>query len=139
MLKTYNGHEVSVIVGSRLIKGLAEGDSVAVDRESDSFSDSAGLDGEVTRSGSKDKRGTVTIRLQQTSADNDFLSALSQADEKAGTGVVPLLIRDTNGTTIYASNEAWIRKPAAGSVSREAGEREWPIRCANLEMFHGGN
>ena len=39
MLKTYNGHEVSVIVGSRIIKGLAEGDSVVVSRESDSFSD----------------------------------------------------------------------------------------------------
>lgn len=139
MLKTYNGHEVSVIVGSRLIKGLAEGDSVVVSRESDSFSDNVGLDGEVTRSGSIDRRGTVTLRLQQTSADNDFLSTLSQADEKAGTGVVPILIRDTNGTTIYASNEAWVRKPADGGVAREAGEREWPIRCANLEMFSGGN
>lgn len=139
MLKTYNAHEVSVIVGSRIIKGLAEGDAVTIAREADSFSDSVGIDGEATRSGNTDKRGTITLRLQQTSVDNDFLSTLVQVDEKAGSGVVPILIRDTNGTSLWASNEAWIMKPADGSISREAGEREWAIRCAKLEMFSGGN
>ena len=139
MLKTYDANEVSVIIGSRVILGLIQGDAVVVARESDAFSDSVGLDGEVTRSANKDKRGTVTITLQQSSDDNDFLSLLSQVDELSGAGTIPLLIRDANGTSLYTASEAWIQKPADGSISQEAGERAWVLRCANLKMFSGGN
>ncbi len=139
MLKTYDANEVSVIVGSRVILGFIQGDAVTVVRESDSFSDNVGLDGEVTRSANKDKRGTITLTLQQSSNDNDFLSALSQTDELSGLGVVPVLIRDANGTSLYESAEAWIMKPADGSKSQESGERAWIVRCAKLAMFSGGN
>lgn len=138
-LKTYNAHEVSVIVGIRPITGLSEGDAVSVERESDSWSDSVGISGEVTRSGSADKRGTITLRLQQTSEDNDYLSALVTADELTKSGVVPVLIRDVNGNSLYMAEEAWIKKPANASFAKDAGEREWVIRCARLEMFSGGN
>ena len=138
-LKTYNAHEVSVIVGARPITGLASGDAVTIERESDSWTDAVGISGEVTRSGSADKRGTITIRLQQSSSDNDYLSALVAADEMAKTGVVPILIRDSNGNSLYAAEQGWIKKPASATFAKEAGEREWIIRCARIEMFAGGN
>ena len=138
-LKTYLAHEVSVIVGVRPITGLASGDAVTVEREADSWTDSVGINGEVTRSGSADKRGTVTIKLQQTAEDNDYLSGLAVADELSSKGVVPLLIRDTNGRSLYVAEQSWIKKPANAPFAKEAGEREWVIRCARLEMFSGGN
>lgn len=138
-LKTYNAHEVSVIIGVKPITGLASGDSVTVEREADSWTDSVGINGEVTRSGSADKRGTITIKVQQTSIDNDYLSGLSVADELSSEGVFPILIRDTNGRSLYAAAQCWIKKPANATFAKESGEREWVIRCARLEMFTGGN
>ncbi|MCP4481417.1 MAG: DUF3277 family protein [bacterium] len=139
MLKTYNGHEVSVIFGARLLTGLVEGDAVTIERDTDSWTDSVGLNGEVTRSGSADKRATVTIRLQQSSSDNDYCSGIVAADELAKSGVLPILVRDSNGNSIYAAPEAWIQKPTAATFGKEAGEREWVIRCAKVTMFSGGN
>lgn len=139
MLKTYNAHEVSVIVGGRSITGFVEGDAITVERENDSWTDSVGINAEVTRSGSNDKRGTVTLRLQQASEDNEYLSSLAIADELTKTGVVPVLIRDANGLSIHASEESWITKPASATYAKESGEREWMIRCARLDTFVGGN
>jgi len=138
-LKTYNPKEVSVIVGARVITGFAEDSKVIVARENDSWAKVAGVDGEVTRSKSNDKSGSITINLMQSSDDNAFLTALYQSDELSGAGVVPVTVKDNSGTSLYIAPEAWIRKPPDSEFSREAGPREWILDCAELTMNVGGN
>jgi hypothetical protein len=138
-LKTYNGSEVSVIIGTRPIKSLAESDAVKVERDTATFTDTVGIDGSVTRSKSSDRRGKITVKVQQTSTDNDYLSACALIDEKSAAGVMPIMIRDQNGTTLVFAEQAWIEKPADISFGKEAGEREWVFRCAKLDVFVGGN
>lgn len=137
-LKTYNFTDVAVIFGTRALSGFAEG-GVNVTRAEDSFTDSVGADGEVSRSRTNDRRGNVEITLQQTSDSNDFLSESIVADENSGAGVKALTIKDNNGTTLAFAAEAWVIKPADSPMARESGDRVWTIRCASLDLFVGGN
>jgi len=139
MTATYDPKKVSVIVSGRQITGFADGTFINVTRDTESFTDNVGSDGEVARTRSNDNRGSIVITLQQISDSNDFLSQLLAADELNGGGVFNVLVRDQLGRAIYQAAEAWIQKPADSEFAREAGSREWTIRCAELIPFVGGN
>jgi hypothetical protein len=121
------------------LQGFADGTFVAIERSSDSFTKHVGADGEVARTQSADKSGTVTVTLLQTSASNDVLSALAVADERTGLGTGPLSVVDASGRTVALCAEAWIKKPASIGFSKEAEGREWVFECGHLEEFVGGN
>jgi len=137
-LKTYNFKDVAVIFGTRALSGIAEG-GVQITRLTDSFTDQVGADGEVVRSRTNDKRGDAVVNLLQSSDSNDYLSESMVADENTGAGVKPLTIKDNSGRTLAFARQAWVVKPAASALGREAGERAWTIRCADLDIFVGGN
>jgi hypothetical protein len=138
----YDPNEVSIVAAGVPVEGgFADGTFVEVDQDSDDFVDVVGVDGDVTRSKTNDRRGTITITLMQSSQSNAVLSALSNIDRKTGNGagVGPLLIKDNQGTTLYAAEKSWIAKPPAAGFDKTAGPRAWKIRCADLERFDGGN
>jgi len=140
--RTYDADQVSVLVGAILIDaGFADGEFVRIEQEADDFTDSVGTDGEVTRSKTKDGRATVTILLGQSSQSNQALSALSNLDRAApnGAGIVPLMIRDRGGQSLYTATECWISKPPDVSFDREPTTREWTLRVADLIRNDGGN
>ena len=136
--KTYDPAQIIATVGPAIITGFADGTFVKASRETDTFTDYAGADGEVTRARSRDKRGTVEFTLSQASPSNDLLSALATMDEQLGTGIVPFLLKDVNGTTLCAGGEAWVKKPADVEYGKEVGTRAWTIRVARLLTFAGG-
>jgi len=139
--KIYDANEVSVIVGGVDIDaGFADGEFCRVEQETDDFLDVVGTDGEVTRSKSNDRRATVTLLLMQTSSSMQYLSGLSNLDRNTpnGAGIVPVMIRDRNGETIYEAEQAWVRRPPNASFDRQATTREWQIRCGQLERNDAG-
>jgi hypothetical protein len=83
----------------------------------------------------------VFIRLMQTSAANDALSALHELDRDApnGAGIVPLYIRDRNGRSLHTAAEAWVQKAPDVSYDRTPTARVWEIGVAYLINFVGGN
>jgi len=107
---------------------------------SDAFNDVVGTDGEVARSKSNDRRGTVTIKLLQTSLSNAFLSGVHGTDLEApgGAGVAPFSMQDLQGGTVVAS-EGCITKYPDNSMDRTVKSREWVIRLARIERLEGGN
>lgn len=137
--KKYNAAEVSVIFGSRAIHGFAADSMVTVERDNDAFTAQEGVDGEVTRSASNSKLGTVTITLMQSSDDNDYFSGIAVSDELTGKGAQALMIRDKNGRTLHTSPAAWIKKQPSNAFNKEAEGREWMIAAAELSMFTGGS
>ena len=138
-MNTYNAGEVSVIVGSRVLTGLAEGSFVNVTRNEDPFTDpQIGVRGEATRSKTNNKSGTIEITLQQHSPDNAYLQQLVNTDENTGQGIVPVKIMDQSGTFVAIGTESYIKKPADMDFSRDAGERTWTIAVPNLDLSGGG-
>ena len=139
MLKTYDFAKVAVIVAGNIMSGFADGEVVTVERNEDAFSLQVGAEGEATRSKSNNRSGRSTLVLQQASESNAILSGLFKADELAGNGLFPVLIKDNSGNSLHAAEQAWIVKPPAASFGMESGSREWVIETDNLQMFDGGN
>jgi hypothetical protein len=129
------------VAGLPIESGFDDGEFLRIEQEADDFVDKAGTDGEVTRSKTNDRRATITIILMQSSDGNALLSGLNNIDRLAGNGagVGPLLVRDRQGTALYAAAECWISKPPDVSFDREPTAREWTLRCASLERFDGSN
>lgn len=141
-LKIYDPDQVIVVIcGIRITGGYAEDSFIEFDQDSDDFEDVAGVDGEVTRSKTNDRRGTITLRLMQSADANNALSVLSNLDRSAhnGAGVGPTTIKDKGGTSLFVATKSWVAKPPPVTFARKAKEREWKIRCAVVERLDGGN
>ena len=140
-MRVYDAKACSVSFANIPITGWADGDFVVIDNESDAYGDAIGTDGEVTRFRTNDDRANVTIRLMQSSAVNDQLSALHTLDKLSsnGAGLGVFYFKDTNGTSIYSGENAWIQKAPPATFSREVKEREWKIRVAKLVRVDGSN
>ena len=138
-LTTYNAAEVSVIVGTKGLKGLAEGSFVKVARDEDSFTKKVGSDGEVTRSKTNNRTGSIEITLDQSSPDNSYLQSLVNTDENTGAGIVPSKVMDQSGDYVAVAAESWVRKPADNEFGRDSGERTWIIDVAAYDALGGGN
>lgn len=139
MAKTYDPKEFSVIVGGHIVGGYDDGTFIKASRNNDAWSVKVGADGEGARAKSNDKSGTLEITLLQTSASNDVLSGFALADELNNGGQVPVLIKDSNGTTVVAAETAWIKKMADVEGSKEVGNRVWILETDSLTMLVGGN
>lgn len=138
-MKEFSPANTLLVVGGFPITGFMEGTFITVERETDTFSDHCGADGEVNRVRSSDKRATMTVTIKQTSASNDVLSGLQVADEMSGGGVVPVLMKDGDGRLLASGAEAWIVAPPSVAMADSTQGREWRIRIANLLMHVGGN
>lgn len=133
---TYNFKEVSLIVGTRQIRGFEDGTEITAAREEDSFSKKADVDGSVTRSRSNNTMGTIEFSLSQFAEDNRYLQDLMNLDERTGAGVIPVKIIDKSNpnSELAIASEAWLVKPADRSFGRESGARQWTLHCANLNF-----
>lgn len=140
-LGIYDFDQVSVIFGPVVLEGFQDGEGVTIEPGAETFTMVVGADGHVARSKTLNKTATVTIKLLQTSACNDLLSALHNLDRDTpnGAGVVPLTIRDRNGRSLYFAPQAWISDAPDVTFDREATAREWTVSCAFLARTDGGS
>lgn len=139
---TWNGAELSVIIGVLPLTGLSDGESVVARRNSQLYNSRAGNDGSVGRARVVDKRGQVEIHALQTSEVNDQLSALMNMDSlsEEGTFVGPILIKDNSGKTVIDAGQAWLMSIGdVGFETGEVGERIWTFEAADLKFWIGGN
>ncbi len=139
---TWNGAELSVIIGVLPLTGLSDGESVVARRNGQLYNSRSGNDGGVGRARVTDKRGQIEIHTMQTSEVNDQLSALMNMDSlsEEGTFVGPILIKDNSGKTVIDAGQAWLM--TVGDVAfetGEVGERIWTFEAADLKMWIGGN
>lgn len=137
-MKTYSPEDIAVVVGGRTLAGFAD-TIVTVARNEDAYTLYVGTDGEPTRNKNPNRSGRVTITLKGSSDDNLYLSGLAATDELTKLGTVPVLVKDTNGNSLYTAAEAWIVKPADAEFAKEVGDREWILECAELIMVNAGS
>jgi hypothetical protein len=137
MLKTYDPAKVSVIIGGHIVQGYADGEFVTAARNSDNFARVGGADGEQTRAKSNDRSGVITVTLMQASLSNAVLQGFALADETGNAGIVPILIKDSNGSELATAEQAWCQKPSDKSYGKESGDRQWVFETGEL-IFAGG-
>lgn len=138
-VKNYDPAEVSIIIGSHIVSGYADGTFVKFERNNDAFTRVSGADGEGTRAKSNDRSATMELTLMHTSESNDILTGFALADEVNNGGTFPVLMKDSNGTEKHASEVAWIRKFAPSERGKEASSTVWTIEMNEHVPFIGGN
>lgn len=138
-MPTYASNLVQLVFKGVPITGFMDDSFIEVDRNSDSFALLVGADGEVARAAQADKSGTITFRLLQTSASNDYLSAALVVDEATNANAGASMVKDGSGRSLDSSSESWILKPAKKVYGKGIEGREWVLVCGKLLSHVGGN
>lgn len=137
--KNYSPDRITVSFGAILIQGFNDGTMIKTTRNEDAYSVKVGGQGDVTRVRSLNKTGQITVTLLAESPTNDLLSAQAIADELSGAAYAPIFVKDLNGTTLMAAENAWIMKMPETEHATDASPREWVFECADLTMVVGGS
>ena len=138
-LQTFDTKQLVVTFGTFTITGFAQ-DIIRVLYDSPRVIDEAGADGETVRVIQNDLRAAITISLQQTSAANDFLQGIGNADILTGAGVLPLTIRDTigGGRDVLTAPQTWIATWPEVIRRKGVETHNWILRTNNMAMLLRG-
>lgn len=138
-VRTYDPKQVIVTIGGVPMSGFSEGTFLEVDRSEPTWNMVVGADGLVTRGKTNNFSGVMTLTLKQSSPSNDVLSAFMAVDEATNAGVVPVLIKDLSGNSIYFSARAWITQYANSSFGKDISDRSWILNLDEADIFVGSN
>lgn len=140
-VSTYSPSDVALVIGGYTLAGW---DRISIVRRTDSFKPIYGIRGKHTRvrMGGKDARESsafITIVLSQESQTNDVLSDIHRQDIEQGTARIALTLKDSSGSSVFSSDEAYITNFAAAEFSNDFGTREWRIFCQTTDTYNVGN
>lgn len=136
--RSYDPGQVDFNVGGRDVSGYADGTFLDVEKNVDQATLVVGSDGDNTLALSQNRSGKITCTLQQSSPLNDYFSGLADALENRTGGVVPLIVKDNNGTTLASAKQAWIVKRSKTTFAKDPENREWVFETGNLVLTVGG-
>ena len=138
-LRSFDPKLVKISFGATLLTGFAEGTFVKVSRNGAAFEKSRGSDGSVDRINKNALDFTVTVTLKQTSPINAILSGLMLADQLKNKGVLPLVIKDLGGSTLFTAAQAYIAKDPDQEFGDSLTTREWTFETGIAANLVGGN
>lgn len=140
LLRAYAPDDITVIVGTQAVSGFKEGTFVEAERSVETSAIEVGSDGEATLTISPNQMGTVKMTLQQASPLNDYFNTLFQAiqQKNLSVGIVSIMVKDKNGTTVVNSKQSAVQKPAKVSFADKPEGREWTFVCPYLDIENGG-
>jgi hypothetical protein len=137
---TYDPKKVLVVFGSRTITGFAEDDMITIAPHGEGMQLFVGADGEVARSVDPDQTFEVTLHLASSSKSNDYLSQMYNADRQTGVFMLPLLVKDLSGATLFSVALAWVSNFPEATRSRTIGTQDWVLQTGQvLAPIIGGN
>ena len=137
---TYAAEKVIVTVGGVIVTGFADGDFVTAKYDEDRATKKVGADGEVGRSRTASKAGTIEVVISATSKANDELSALFNLAQIGGFDTpIPVGIADLSGRSVAGASKCWLKTAPDMVFGKEIGDRTWVFDCADLTMSYGGN
>ena len=138
-VRTFDFKQVIVTVGGVPLSGFSEGTAIEIVRNQPTWSLIVGSDGLVTRGKTNDFTGTLTLTLKQSSPSNDVMSAFLAIDEATNSGVVPVLVKDLSGNSIYFSARAWITQYPNSTFGKDITDRTWTMSLDEADIFVGSN
>lgn len=141
-MKVYSAAEITcMFAGLPIDSGRGDDEFAAIKKAEDTFTVKVGVDGELTRSESKNNYHTVELTVMRTSRANALLCAIYTGDVAipGGAGIAPMLIRDRQGLSVFSTAEAWIVKLPDNVYAKEANTIKWMFGANNPLNFVGGN
>jgi hypothetical protein len=139
LVRTFDPKQVAITFGPLILTGFASGTFVNITRDGDTFEKHRGGDGGVDRVNTNVNDYRVTITLKQTSQSNLALSALLSSDQVNNSGVLPLIVKDVSGNSLFTAPQAWIAKDPDDEYSDTMSNREWMFDTGISAKISGGN
>jgi hypothetical protein len=138
--KFYDPDQFQFLFAGIPVEGYAEGSMISVEFSEDRFKTVKGVDGVVTRSKVPGVMATITVHLMQTSRTNAVFTGIHTQDilSPGGAGVAPVMMRDGNGASVLASDEAWINGFPAIEYGDQGQPREWKITVISPKVVEAG-
>lgn len=139
-MKNWDPDQVDVILSGVPIEGFSEQGLLKFKENDPRFKIIKGAKGDFTRSKNPGRIGMLTLQLMTSSASNAILSALHTTDftVPGGAGVVGLLIRDKNGTSLLACPTCFVEGFPELPMGVAAEQIDWNIICLDYTLFIGG-
>lgn len=139
-VKTYDPKKNMIIFGGKQITGMAEDDMITIKPLGDGMQIYCGADGEVGRSVDPNMTYEVSVSLATTSKSNDYLSDTYNLDRATGKGLMPLLVKDLSGSTLFSAPQAWIQNMPESKRGRKIDAQKWVFNTGAVEApIIGGN
>lgn len=127
---------------NHIIGGLAKDSMVSIEYPEAVWSEKTLNNGETVRTHSKDNTLRLTIHLDQTSASNDYLSAISKYDDKDLSGldgIFTCTFADKSSRTYAYSAECFVKRPMSYEFGSDTSVRDWVIVLSNADQYLGGS
>lgn len=127
---------------NHIIGGLAKDSMVSIEYPEAVWSEKTLNNGETVRTHSKDNTLRLTIHLDQTSASNDYLSAISKYDDKDLSGldgIFTCTFADKSSRTYAYSAECFVKRPMSYEFGSDTSVRDWVIVMSNADQYLGGS
>lgn len=137
---TYDPRKVLVIFGTQSLSGFAEDAMITIAPHGEGMQLYSGADGEVARSIDPDHTFEITIHLSSASKSNTYLSNVYNADRVTGQFILPLLIKDLGGDTLFSVDQAWVANFPEATRSRTIETQDWVLQTGQVNSpIIGGN
>lgn len=137
---TYNPKKNIIIYGAKQLTGFAEDDMITIKPLGDGMQIFSGADGEVGRSIDPNSTYEVTVSLATSSKSNDYLSNCFNKDRKTGNNMLPLIIKDLSGSTLFFAKQAWIKNFTESKRGRKISNQDWTFNTGQVDdPIIGGN
>lgn len=137
---TYNPKKNIIIYGAKELTGFSEDDMITIKPLGDGMQIFSGADGEVARSIDPNSTFEVTVSLATSSKSNDYLSACFNKDRKTGKYMLPLIIKDLSGSTLFFAKQAWLKNIPESKRGRKIGNQDWTFNTGQVDdPIIGGN
>lgn len=139
-LALYSPEDVTILLGGIYqIEGLVEGSFISIAEDNGRWTTSVTADKKVIRTYTGSGTYTISITLMSTANANGVFSAWITADSKLFGAVLPLFIKDGNGSTMMYASSTWIESAPNVDYSENVGDRTWVLKAAGVVMSVGGN
>jgi len=131
-VKNYDPQDVMVAFAGRTLTGFGEGTYITASKDESKWTTHVGAQGEVRRSRNRHPIGRITVTLDRTSPDYDFMIQKMNSND-----IDPCYVIDRNDKKVTAGgSEAWIAEfpDFEGTAGDDTPETEFEIEIADYEM-----
>lgn len=136
MITTYDPEGVLLTLGQQILVGW---NSISVTRTRPAFTTIYGIKGKHTRTVSYDTSAVMKITLPFSSEWNSYFSDIVATDIARGTGRCEVTLKDTGGTSLFVTDQAFITGYADVVFDATITERVWTIQCLTTSSYKVGS
>lgn len=145
LLGNYSPESLVIIISKgdfvHRLQGFQDGTFLNISRLTPASTLYVGSDLSAGRVKRRNKASDISITLHQYSPSNAVLQALQRADEDddSDAWVFAITIKDTSGTSVWSSNQAFVGTVPDAALGNATETRAWVLHAVGLSSNIGSN